>query len=344
MDQATSEVGGSAPPPPRGSAVPVAVDIGEPTAAAVRSWCEGTLGWQVVDGDGTDPVPPVVRLVDHLAGGPGPMGRVDPREATILLLPDGVEAADAADAARRLQPVAVLRWPSQRDGLPELVDQVVAAGRHRHGGVPCLLVGGSAGGVGTTTVALALGGLRAWAGTPTLVGVRGSGLTPRAVPIAGLGAADLWAAADPRPGVPGLRAVRLLDHGPVPGVVDPSVGSVVLDAGVSTEVDVLVCRLDRAGVAALELTSAAATIVVGEPLLPQRTIRTVLDGRAVVSLPWSARVARAALRDRVPADLPGSFLTRLHVAATGSAARETPADAGRRRRGRGRAHTGVRAT
>jgi hypothetical protein len=294
----------------------------------------------VVDDDGLDPVPPVVRLVDHLADGLEPSGRDDPHGATILLLPDGVEAVAAADAARRLQPAAVLRWPSHRDQLPEMVAQVVAAGRDRRGGVPSLLVGGSAGGVGTTTIALALAGLRAWSGTTTLVGVRGGGLTPRAVPIAAVGAVDLWAAADPRPGVPGLRAVRLADHGPVPDVVDPSVGAVVLDAGVSTEVDVLVCRLDRAGVAALELTSAAVTIVVGEPLLPQRTIRTVLDGRAVVTLPWSSRVARAALRDRVPADLPGSFLDRLRVAATGSPARAAPTGHGPRRRGRRSLSTG----
>jgi hypothetical protein len=318
------------PVPAGRTALPVAVDVAAPTAAAVRAWCEGTLGWQVVDGDDRDPVPPVVRLVDHAAE-VDPAGRlaaaagaVGAKEATVLLLPDGVEAASAAEAARRLQPVGVLRWPAERDQLPDLVERVLASGRDGHVGMPSLLVGGSAGGVGTTTVALALGGLRAWAGTSTLVAVRGDGLSPRAVPTAALGAADLWAAADPRPGVDGLRAVRLVDHAPLPQVVDPALGSVVLDAGVASEVDVLVCRLDRAGVSALERTGAAVTVVVGEPLLPSRTVRALLGGRPVVRLPWSARVARAGLRDRVPADLPGTFLTALRAVATGPTATAPP--------------------
>ncbi|MFU8840732.1 MAG: hypothetical protein ACNA8R_08400 [Nitriliruptoraceae bacterium] len=312
------------------AALPVAVDVGEPTAAAVRAWCEGTLGWQVVEGDDGDPVPPVVRLVDHRAdveatGRPAAAAAgSELHQATVLLLPDGVEAAPAAEAARRLRPAAVLRWPAQRDHLPELVERVLASGRDGWIGVPSLLVGGSAGGVGTTTVAWALGGLRAWAGTPTLVAVRGGGLSPRAVPTAALGAADLWAAADPRPGVDGLRSVRLADHAPPPQVVDPAIGAVVLDAGVTSEVDVLVCRLDRAGVAALEGTGAAVTVVVGEPLLPNRSVRDLLGGRPVVWLPWSARVARAGLRDRVPADLPGSFLAALRAVATGPDAAAAP--------------------
>lgn len=302
------------------TALPVAVDAAAPTAAAVRAWCEGTLGWQVVDGDDRDPMPPVVRLVDHGAHADpaGPVtGAVGPIEATVLLLADGVEAVSAAEATRRLQPAAVLRWPAQREQLPDLVARVLASGRDGQVGVPGLLVGGSAGGVGTTTVAWALGGLRAWAGTSTLVAVRGSGLSPRAVPTAALGASDLWAGADPRPGVDGLRSVRLVDHAPLPQVVDPAIGSVVLDAGVTNEVDVLVCRLDRAGVSALERTGAAVTVVVGEPLLPSRSVRALLGGRPVVRLPWSARVARAGLRDRLPADLPGSFLAALRAVATG---------------------------
>lgn len=311
-------------------ALPVAVDVTGPTGAAVRSWCEGGLGWQVVDGDGSDPVPPMLRLCDHEASTDAP--RVDrPLPARVLLLVDGIEAVAAADLARRLRPAAVLRWPVDRDRLPEVADRLVAAARDATPAVPCLHVGGSAGGVGTTTVALALGGLRAWSGTPTLVGVRGSGLSPRAVPTAALGAADVWAAADPRPGIDGLRAVRLIDDAPLPEIVDPSVRSVVLDRGVSAEVDVLVCRLDRAGAVALERTGAAVTVVVGEPLLPDRTVRALLHGRPVVPLPLSARVARAGLKDRVPADLPGSFLAGLRAAATEGAGTVAP------RRGRRRA-------
>lgn len=317
MEQPRSEADAATAAGARASALPVAVRLEEPAAATVRAWCEGTLGWQVVDDDGTDPVPPVVRLVDHRAGGVGGSGRDTSEVPTVLLLGEDLDAVVAAEAARRLRPAAVLRWPSERDTLPARVEQLVVAGRSRRGNVPCLLVGGSAGGVGTTTVALAMAGLRAWTGTPTLVGVRGRGLSPRAVPTAALGAADLWAAGDPCPGVPGLRAVRLADHGQLPEMTDPSVGALVVDAGVDAEVDVLVCRLDRAGAEALEGTGAAAIVVVGATLLPQRTVRSLLAGRPAVTLPWSARVARAGLRDRVPADLPGSFLDRLRVVASG---------------------------
>jgi hypothetical protein len=332
VEQVTSQQPAPRRQPVGRVALPVAVDAAEPTDAAVRSWCEGALGWQVVDGADGDPVPPVVRLVDHLAQGGGATGEIGPGEATVLLLPDGVDAVSAAEATRRLQPGAVLRWPAQRDQLPGQVERLLAADRDRRTDTPTLAVGGSAGGVGTTTVAWALGGLRAWAGTPTLVAVRGSGLSPRAVPTAALGAADLWAAADRRPGIEDLRSVQLVDHAPLPEIVDPAIGSLVLDAGVTSEADVLVCRLDRAGVAALGRTAAAVTVVVGEPLLPARAVRGLLDGRPVVRLPWSARVARAGLRDRVPADLPGSFLAALRAATTGPTG-AAPGRAGRHRPG-----------
>ncbi|MFP4148994.1 MAG: hypothetical protein ACLFV0_05850, partial [Nitriliruptoraceae bacterium] len=256
----------------RQQALPVAVEMAEPAATAVRSWCEGALGWQVVAGDRSDALPPALRLTDEHTASPADeaAGTAEPH---VLLVREGVEAQAAAEAARRQRPAAVLRWPDQRDELPGVVERLLATAHARRVTAPTLVVGGSAGGVGTTTVALALGGLRAWSGTPTLVGVRGAGLTPRAVPIAALGAPDLWSAADAVAGVEGLRAVRLADDGPRPEVADPAVGSVVLDAGVCTEADVLVCRLDRAGAAALEQTGAAVTVVVGEPLLPVRAIR-----------------------------------------------------------------------
>lgn len=327
---AHGEQGAQAPIAVGHPALPVAVDVAGPVGDAVRAWCEGGLGWQIVDGDGSDPVPPMLRLCDHHPGAAALREDGRSRPARVLLLEEGVGAVEAADLARELRPAAVLRWPGDRDRLPEVADRLVVAARDATPAVPCLHVGGSAGGVGTTTVALALGGLKAWSGTPTLVGVRGTGLSLRAVPTAALGAADVWAAADPRPGVDGLRAVRLVDQAAVPEIVDPSVGSLVVDAGVSPDVDVLVCRLDRAGAAALEHTGAAVTVVVGEPLLPDRIVRALLDGRPVVPLAWSARVARAGLRDRVPADLPGSFLAGLRAAATGGAG--TPTPRGRRSR------------
>ena len=61
-----------------------------------------------------------------------------------------------ADVARRLQPAGVCRWPDGRDALPDLVVRAVGAPRVGGGTGRILRVGVVAGGVGTTTVVLAL--------------------------------------------------------------------------------------------------------------------------------------------------------------------------------------------
>lgn len=309
------------------AALPVALQFGDVHAEPVRSWLEGVLGWQVVDGAGDDPVPPVLLLRDHLAD---PGGASNPRAGaevgagsdlpTILLLPDGSDPVRtaAAAAAARVVPSAVLGWPSDRERLSEVAASLLATSRQRSTSSSRLVVGGGAGGVGTTTVALALGGLRAWAGARTLVGVRGLGVPWRGVPTAALGGGDLWSVAQRAPGLESLRVVRLLDHDPVPDVVDPAIEAVVLDAGPNPDADVLVCRPDAAGLAAMRTTTAAVVVVVGEGPAPHRAVLAAAGGRRLLRLPWSARVARAGAMGRLPAGLPGSWLRRLQPLLTGA--------------------------
>ncbi len=371
------------------AALPVVLELSPDRAEAVRSWVEGVLGWQVVDGGEEDPVPAVLRLRDHRdpvdstaapdprtdpeltglfardehllteqtvafgragldepdpstgqpgasgpvgpSGQPGASGPVGPsgqlgasgpvgapgpagrhlEVPTVLLLPDGSDPVRAAATAARLGPVAVVGWPSGRDRLSAVVARLLEVPRRRSGSPARLMVGGSAGGVGTTTVALALGGLRAWSGTRTLVAVRGLGTSYRGIPTAALGGGDLWSAAERLPGIDALRAVRLLDHGVVPEVTDRSIEAVLLDAGPDPDCDVLVCRPDAAGLAALEVTPAAAIVLVGGGAVPGRVLASAASGRPVLRVPWSARVARAGATGRLPAGLPGSWVAAL---------------------------------
>ena len=295
-------------PPNLPVALPVTVEVSGGHAEAVRGWIEGVLGWQVVEGRLDDPVPPALRLCDEPASGSG--GAVVP---TLLVLPDELPGVEAARLAVSLQPAGVLSWPSQREQLPGLAGQVLSAARPRSTGTVVLSIGGSAGGVGTTTVALALAGLRAWDGARTLALVRGLGLPWRTVPTAALAGTDVWGAADVAPGLDRLRVLRLADHQPLPPLTDAEVEAVVVDAGPDPDCDVLVCRPDRAGLAAVERTTAAAIVVVGAGPVPPRALRAAGSGRVMVGLPSSARVARAGVRGRVPAGLPGAWILRLRT-------------------------------
>lgn len=243
---------------------------------------------------------------------------------TVLLLPDGCDAVGSAATAARLGPAAVLGWPSDRDQLSSIVTALLETPRRRRGSPARLTVGGSAGGVGTTTVALALGGLRAWNGTRTLVAVRGLGSPYRSVATAALGGGDLWSAADRLPGIDGLRAVRLADQGAVPEVTDRAIEAVILDVGPDPDCDVIVCRPDAAGLAALRVTPAAAVVLVGDGVVPGRVLTSAAGGRPILRLPWSARVARAGATGRLPAGLPGTWVSALRPLITEFVAARVP--------------------
>lgn len=302
-----------APRPTALSAVPVALALGERHVGSVRRWLEGTLGWQAVDDDLDGPVPPTVRLVD-LEGGMRLLdsGRTD-RLPTLLLVEDDDVPALAADVARRLQPAGVCRWPDGRDALPDLVARMVGARRHGVEGGRILRIGGVAGGVGTTTVALALTGIAAWSGQRALAVVHGHAGVRDATPVPAdaVVAPDLWSRATPLPGLTGARVVHTGSGVPSRPPTDRRIELSVLDVGTGPEVDIVVCRPDRAAAEQLPVTMAGAIVVVGRGLLTPARVLELAGGRRVVHVATSVRVARAVLRGHVPAGLPRSWLDAL---------------------------------
>lgn len=292
----------------RMAALPVDLDLRGRHADGVRAWIEGTLGWQPVAGATAGLVPPAVVLRDlgssHIGGGTGSV-------PTVLLVDDDASPLRSGEVVAAMTPDAIVAWPSGRDGLVEVVDRVLARPRRRAALGSVLRIGGSAGGVGTTTVALALAGLAAWNGTATLAAVRGTGLAPPIVPTASLEGLGVWSRAEPLAGVPAARAVRLVDCDEAPATTDPEIGLLVLDTGVDPEVDVLVCRPDGAALEMLASTTAAAVVVVGEGAAELKDLRRAAAGRRGILLPWSVRVGRAGLAGRVPSGVPGAWLRRL---------------------------------
>ena len=295
------------------AAVPVALALGDRHVGTVRRWIEGTLGWQAVDDDLDGPVPPSVRIVD-VEGAVRLLDSGDPDHLpTLLLVEEDDVAALAADVARRLQPSGVCRWPDGRDALPELVVRALGAQPDDRQGGRVLRVGGVAGGVGTTTVVLALTGIAAWSGQRALAVVHGHAGVRAAMPVPpdAVVSPDLWARATPLPGVAGARVVHTGTMPPSRAPVDRRIALSVIDVGTDAEVDVVVCRPDRAASEQLPVTMAGAVVVVGRGLLSPERIAELAGGRRVVPVPTSVRVARAVLRGHVPAGLPGTWVQAL---------------------------------
>lgn len=299
---------------------PVAIDLPRPDADAVRGWVEGVLGWQPVDATTARLVPPTVRLI-----GPDTVPADDtiPR---VLLLPADLAAPEAAAAAIRTRAVAVLAWPDDRDRLAQVVAGVVDRPVTRSHHQRVLRIGGASGGVGTTTVVLALAGLAGWSGTTALAALRGdapvSGLP--IVPAAAIADPDLWSRLPGPPGTQAVRAVRIADPSPIAAPTDPAIGLAVLDHGVDLDVDVVVCRPDAAALEGLAATTAAVVVLVGSGPVTPRDLARVAGGRRGIHLPWSARVARAGRYRRVPTGLPGSWLRRLQPLVPAAASLHPP--------------------
>lgn len=296
-----------APPTTPQAALPVAIDVRGRLAEVVRRDVEGALGWQPVDEATSSLVPPLVRLADVDAPGG------DATPVVLLVTPDD-EPAAAAAATLRLRPAGVVAWPGPRDELVAVVGRATAAPLSTTSTSTTLRIGGAAGGAGATTVALALTGLLAWGGTSTLLASGDRLLLPDDAPTItpdALSAPDLWARAAGVVGVPDARAVRTITPPYDVSLTDPAIDMAVVDLGVADDVDVLVLRPDAPGLAALERTAAAAVVVVGEGPVPQRALAQAIGGRRRIVLPWSARVARAAVVGRVPNALPGRFVRSL---------------------------------
>lgn len=291
-------------------ALPVLLRFGRPDAARVVAWLEGVLGWQPVEADAGGLLPRVT--IADVAGGPDgdEPGHGVP---TILLVSADDPPLAVAEAVRRSRPAAVLSWPDGREALVAAVSDLVARARPVATDEVTLRVGGAAGGVGTTTVALALGALGAWGHGSTLVLTSGvvPVATPRTVEPDALSGPRTFDEASPVPGVPGLRVVRTTTPA-VAVAVDPGPAAVVVrDVGVRDDADVLVLRRDAAGIAALERSPAAVAVVLDDGLAPTGAVTGAAGGRPTIVLPRSVRVARAGLLQRVPTALPAAYLRAL---------------------------------
>lgn len=293
-------------------ALPVVLALGRPDAARVAAWVEGVLGWQPVDA-GAGGLHPRLRIADVAdargADGPRPHGDVP----TVLLVAPDDAALAVALAVQRLSPAAVLSWPDERERLVPAAAELLGRARPDATDEQTIRVGGASGGVGTTTVALALGALASWRHGPTLVVSSGTvpAATSRAVDLDALAGQRTFEEATPVPGIPGLRVARS-SAPPADVPVDAGAAAVVVrDVGVADDTDVLVLRRDAAGVAALERSPAAVAVVLDDGCAPTGAITGAAGGRPAIVVPRSARVARAGLLQRVPAALPGSYLRPL---------------------------------
>lgn len=282
-------------------ALPVRLEADARMAGQLVPFLEGTLGWQVTRGD---ELPAALALVT--VGAVAPAGT-----AAILLVRDEDPPDRAARAAADVD--AVLRWPAERDRLDDEAMRLLAVAERARPTTPTVRLGGAAGGVGTTTVALALGGLLAWHGRRTLVVATGDVPVPD-VPVvdpSALAAHRTWDAAAAVAGVTGLRVLATVP-GPRAPVAVPDGTVVVRDDGVAVDVDVVVCLRDRAGLSALDATTAAVAVVVDRGAVSRAAWgRVTHAGTRQVRLEWSARVARAGVVQRVPASLPGRWLAPL---------------------------------
>ncbi len=286
---------------------PVALDLGADQEERVRRWIEGFLGWQVVDDQLGGLVPPTVHLLGPTAAVPrDPIPRV-------LLVDAGAAPQEVLVACHRLRPDASLVWPAQRDELAATVARCTQRLVDDGAGHRVLRIGGLAGGVGTTTVALAVAGLAAWRGATALAAVRGDVPAEPALVLTAeaLAAPDLWSRLEDLPGVAGCRVARIGDPAPAVDPSDRNIDLAVLDHGADPDCDLAVCRPDAAALEQLAATTASIVAVVGTGPVRPAQLREAAGGRTLLGLPWSARVARAGLRRRIPASLPGAWLRRL---------------------------------
>ncbi len=294
-------------------ALPVRLVLAGPHSVSVGRWVESVAGWQAVEAAASRLVPPVLTLADVAGAGAAPADL-----PLVLLVAEDDEPRAAAAAATRSS--ALVPRPTERRELVEVTAAVSLAATPRPLETLELRVGGAAGGVGTTIVALALGGLVAWRGRPTLV------LSHGTVPCPGgrsgvpeeLSGVHVWDLATPAPGVPSLRVLRLPAAVADDGLETAPATLVVRDLGVDLSGDVLVVRRDRSGLEALTRSAAGVTLVSDTGAAPWRSLERAAGGRRLVRLPWSMRVAQAALVGRVPAGLPGSWLRALAPVLSGT--------------------------
>jgi hypothetical protein len=286
-------------------ALPVLIQVSHTHASSVRRFVDGVLGWQPVEHDALGPLRARIQLTDD------PLAVSDALPTVLLVDDDGLSGWQAKQLADH-PGAAVCLWPSERAELPALVTTMLAQ-HTKHPHVSTLTVGGAAGGVGTTTVALVLAGLSAADTHNTLAVINDQSSTVRLVPTAALADPALWTQATAVAGVSACRVVCVSDAAAVTPVRDPQIAQTVYDVGVAHDVDVLVLRPDRAGLYALGRTTASVVVVVGAGAYAPAKIDALAGSRRVVHVEHSMRVARAVALERVPAGCPGRWLAPLSL-------------------------------
>lgn len=283
--------------------LPVVVALAPPLHGAVAAWVEQDLGWQVVEPGGM--------LAPALALAESPVGSLP-----WVAVTDGPPSAEAMRRHLTAGAADVVGWPHDRSRLAQ------TASRLAHGAAEdptaIFTVAGVTGGAGTSTVALGIGGLLAWAGASVLVvGSIGT------VWLAGLHDDDPTTTTRRDPttspeaahrSVPGVPRLSVAIRGP-DGVTPPWSGDIrVVDAGVpavDVPTDLLVVRAD-VGLRRARLRDRP-TAIVGDQPVGRRSAQRLLGRSPVMHLPLSRRVARAGVLGRVPAALPGAWLAVLRA-------------------------------
>lgn len=267
--------------------LPVAVLLPPPLDQQVAAWVERDLGWQVVDPTGS--LPPALALATAAC-----------ETLPWIAVTDGRPPDDTVTALLREGAEDIVAWPDDRARIPLIARRIDLHRRETAGG-PRLVVAGIAGGVGTSTVALAVGGLLAWRGASALV-IGGDGL----LALAGVdGERSASGSHTPVPGVGGLSvAARHADSAAVAWSGDVT----VVDAGtrVTADITLVVARADGSLRRAGRLDQPV--LVNGDAPVGPGDIPRLLGRQPLARLPHSARVARAGLHGRVPTALPGRWL------------------------------------
>ena len=290
--------------------LPVCIDLPGRLGQEVTAYVEAELGWQVVGGDG--PLVPAVLLA----------AAVTDATRTVVVSASPVAPAAIRDAFVQ-GALDVIAWPEERGRLARL-SAVVAGGGPGAPPAPVLRVGGSRGGVGTSTVALAIAATVAWSGGRALVAgkngmLRLAGHPPWSGPgsreLAALGsqaAAEVERVAKPIVSVPGLW---VLGGGGGGCTTDGwPFDLVVIDEGVAAgPVDLLVAAADGS---LDEVAMEQRVVVVEHGPLDRAGVRSRLGRPPTGWLAYSARGARAGVSGRVPSGLPGSWVAALRAALT----------------------------
>jgi hypothetical protein len=298
--------------------LPVLVDLPGKLGEEVIAFVEVEAGWQVVGASG--PLAPVLELTAVARG-----------DRPCVVVVEGPVQAEEVRAALLGGALDVIVWPDDRARLLEAPLRIPVR-RPNGSGPPVLRIAGCSGGVGTSTVALALGGLLAWSGRATLVVGDDDLLRLCGVgPWSGAGASELaqldeaGAAAE----VASLsRRIRGIDGLGVLGGGGAAIGSAAgwpvqaVIADLRSPHDLagadFVCARPDAGLGALDgQPSDLSVLVIGDGPLDRAGVRRRLGRLPVAWLPASVRVARAGVAGRVPAGLPGAWLETLRSALGG---------------------------